>query len=316
MVTMVHLVRILLSCLLLFAWTLTCPLQAFSNDRVAVFVSIAPQKYFVQQIGRELVDVQIMVQRGGDPHTYEPKPRQMAAISRAKLYFAIGIDFESTWLGKIAATNPKMKVVHTDRDIEKIPMAVHPYEESAPQKNSGHHDENGQPAYENHQREHSGLDPHIWLSPPLVMRQARSILSALQEIDPVHHSSYQAYYSAFIAAIVDLDRALKAIFIGKRGLQFMVFHPSWGYFARTYGLKQIPIEIEGKHPKPARLKELIEYARDKGIRVIFVQPQFSTKSAELVAKEISGQVVFADPLAENWMAAMREVAHKFKAALR
>jgi zinc transport system substrate-binding protein len=96
----------------------------------------------------------------------------------------------------------------------------------------------------------------------------------------------------------------------------MVFHPSWGYFARNYGLQQVPVEIEGKDPKPAQLKKLIEYAQKKQINVIFVQPQFSSRSAELVAKEIGGQVIFADPLASDWSDNLREVAQKFKVALK
>ena len=96
----------------------------------------------------------------------------------------------------------------------------------------------------------------------------------------------------------------------------MVFHPSWGYFARAYGLEQVPIEVEGKDPKPAQLKDLIEHARENGIKVVFVQPQFSTKSAKIVAGEIGGRVVFADPLAEDWAANLREVAGIFKEALK
>ena len=86
--------------------------------------------------------------------------------------------------------------------------------------------------------------------------------------------------------------------------------------AQAYGLKQIPIEIEGKKPKPAQLQKLIEHARERRIKVIFVQPQFSVKSAQTVAKAIGGQVVFADPLALNWEDNLRKLAAKFKAALR
>jgi zinc transport system substrate-binding protein len=95
-----------------------------------------------------------------------------------------------------------------------------------------------------------------------------------------------------------------------------VFHPAWGYFAHAYGLTQVPVEIEGKEPKPAQLKALIQHAREEGIKVIFVQPQFSSKSAKLVAREIGGEVAFVDPLAEDWSANLREVADKFRAALR
>ena len=127
---------------------------------------------------------------------------------------------------------------------------------------------------------------------------------------------FETNYQQFVWQINRLDNDLKAIFAGKQGLRFMVFHPSWGYFAHTYGLKQVPIEIEGKDPKPAQLKSLIEHAREDDIKVIFVQPQFSTRSAGLIAGEINGQMAFADPLAEDWMGNLREVAGKFKAALK
>jgi zinc transport system substrate-binding protein len=175
-------------------------------------------------------------------------------------------------------------------------------------------------AHEHHDQEkhhnHGILNPHIWLSPPLVKIQAHTILSALQQVDPSHGTFYQTNYHEFISRIHELDGQLKTLFAEKQGLQFLVFHPAWGYFAHAYGIEQVSIEIEGKDPKPARLKELIEYAREKHIKMIFVQPQFSTKSADLVAKEIGGQVAVADPLAEDWMANLREIANKFEAALK
>ncbi len=309
--------------------------DGFANDKLPVFVTIAPQKYFVQQIGKDLVDVQVMVQPGADPHTYEPKPKQMVAISRAKLYFAVGIEFEEANLSKIIATNPNLKVIHTDHGIEKLAMEAHHHQdghaeehhegddhEADHDKEKGeHHEEEehghrGEAEHDEDHHEHAGLDPHIWLSPPLVKVQARTILAALQEADPAHRSVYEANFKAFAAQIDQLDADLKKIFAGKTGLQFMVFHPSWGYFAHAYGLKQVPIEIEGKEPKPAQLKELIQHARENNIKVVFVQPQFSTKSAKLIAREIAGQIAFADPLAEDWMANLREVANKFQSALK
>lgn len=280
-----------------------------AQDNLSVFVSIDPQKYFVQQIGKDLVDVHVMVPSGADPHTYEPRPQQMVALSKAKLYYAIGIEFEEVNLGKIKSTNPNLKVVHTDEGIQKIAMAAHHHND----KGSESHDE------EEHNRdhhEHTGLDPHIWLSPPLVKIQGRAILAALQEADPAHQSVYKANFQKFAEKIDRLDADLKKILEGKTGQQFMVFHPVWGYFAHAYGLNQVPIEIEGKSPKPAQLKALIQHARQSGIRIIFVQPQFSSKSAKLIAREIDGQVAFVDPLAEDWMTNLRTVAEKFAAASR
>jgi len=313
-------------------------------DKLPVFVSIVPQKYFVQQIGKDLVDAQVMVLPGASPATYEPKPKQMADISKTKIYFAIGVPFEKAWLNKIAAANPNMRVIHTDHGIEKLKMeAHHHHDDHAEEHNEDehheadhdsekgeHHEDDDHKADHDNEKgehhkegehdedhhEHAGLDPHIWLSPPLVKIQARTIMAALQEVDPAHRSVYEANFREFTAQIDKLDADLKKTFEGKEGLQFMVFHPPWGYFAHAYGLKQVPIEIEGKDPKPAQLKKLIQHAREDGIKVVFVQPQFSTKSAELVAREIGGQVAFVDPLAEDWMANLRQVADKFEAALK
>ena len=258
--------------------------------KIKTFVSIVPQKCFVKKIGGNQVDVSVMVLPGNSPVTYEPKPRQMAELSTTKIFFTIGVPFEKVWLKKIAATNTRMLVVHTDAGIEKEPM--------------------------NGDRPHGIKDPHVWLSPPLVMVQARHILSALLKADPDNSSIYVANYKKFIMEIIDIDAELQQIFLGREGAKFMVFHPAWGYFARTYGLRMVSIEREGKAPKPVNLQHLIGKAKEQGIDVVFVQPQFSTKSAEIIAKEIGGQVAFADSLALDWAKNLKEVAAKFNAALR
>ena len=313
--------------------------SAHAAEKLSVFVSIVPQKYFVQQIGKDLVDVNIMVKPGASPATYEPKPRQMADLSKSKLYFSIGVPFENAWLKKIAAANPNMKVIHTDHGIDKIEMAAHHHDEEEhhddvhkdghhdegehhdekAHKDDDHHDEehHGEEAHKDEDHhDHSGPDPHIWLSPKLVKIQAKTILEALQAADPSHKKAYEANFNSFVTKIDALDQDLKQILAGKKGLQFMVFHPSWGYLAHDYGLKQVPIEIEGKDPKPAQLKELIKHAKEDGIKVVFVQPQFSTKSAKTVASEIGGHVAYADPLAEDWMNNLRMIAEKFKTVLK
>jgi zinc transport system substrate-binding protein len=312
-----HNIKLVFAAIILLVFSGT----GFAQDKISVFVSIAPQKYFLQQIGKELLDVQVMIHPGADPHTYEPKPRQMVAISKAQLYFAVGIQFEEAHLKKITASNPNLKVIDTDLGIVKLAMAAHDHDDPVEEHHEGDHDHkendhHGEVDHDKGHHEHAGLDPHIWLSPPLVKQQARTILVALQEADPAHRSVYETNFQKFAASIDHLDAELKTLFAGKTGLRFMVFHPSWGYFAQAYRLKQVPIEIEGKDPKPAELQELIEHARNEGIKVIFAQPQFSDKSARLVAKEIGGQVVYADPLAEDWMSNLMAVANKFRAALK
>jgi zinc transport system substrate-binding protein len=291
---------------ILISGLISCPVSA--EARLFVFVSILPQHYFVQQIGRSLVNVSVMVHPGASPAVYEPKPSQMAALSKADIYFAVGVPFERTWLNKISAANPGMRVVHTDNGIEKRVMAGHRHEETEhEEKNHGSH-------HNDHDTREP--DPHIWLSPRLVITQVKTITAALQKADPTNAAAYETHSRQFIDRIQNLDRELTRLFSGFTGRPFMVFHPSWGYFADAYGLKQVAIEVEGKSPKPALLRKLIAHARENHIRVIFAQPQFSAKSAELIAREINGKVIFADPLALDWEKNLTDAAHKFAEVLQ
>ena len=277
---------------------LFCPEWTRAEPLETVFVSILPQKFFLQQICKDSVNVEVMVAPGANPHTYEPKPSQMKKLSASRAYFAIGMPFEKTWLDKFIGVNPKLKIINTDAGIEKIAMVEH-------------HDDDG-----HHEEEHDGLDPHIWLSPILVKKQAEIMKTALTGLFPAKAAFFEANLAAFVKEIDKIDSDLRAILNGKEGMRFMVFHPSWGYFAKEYRLEQVAVEIEGKEPKPNQLKKLIENAIAENIRVIFAQPQFSTKSAKLLATAISGEMVLIDPLSENWFENMRQVAEKLRLTVK
>lgn len=282
--------KILFTFSLAFMLVSVCLPAYASSKKISVFVSILPQKYFVEKIGGKHVETRVMVEPGANPHSYEPKPDQMAKLAAARIYFAIGVSFEDVWLKKIVSASDNIKVVHTEDGIERLPMTQHEHE------GEGH--------------EEGTLDPHIWLSPRLVMAQTEKIKDALCDADPANKTEYENRYASFQKEIKTLDENIKSIFQKTSGRRFIVFHPSWAYFARDYGLEQIPVEIDGKQPKLAQLQALIKTARNMGIKVIFAQPQFSAQSAEVVAREIGGEVVFVDPLAENWADNLRNVAVK------
>ncbi len=274
-----------------------------SEGAVQATVSILPQKYFVERIGGDRVSVSVVVLPGANPATYEPKPRQVVDLTESKIYFSIGVPFETAWLERFRQAAPRMTIVNTQEGVSLLSMA------------SGHrHEEGGHGDHEGHS---AGKDPHIWLSPPLVMIQARHYLTALVQADPEGRALYEANYRKFIAELVELDLKIDRLFSDvKSGRRFMVYHPAWGYFARAYGLIQIPVEMEGKSPPPKVLQRLIEQAKQEGIRVVFVQPQFATKSAETIAQAIQGQVVKADPLAPDWSTNLYQVAEQFRACLK
>ena len=277
--------------LLLTSYFSLLPAALFAN--VPVAVSILPEKTFVHKIAGDLADVTVMVPPGSSPENYDPKPSQMKRLGQAKIYFAIGVPFERAWLPRFQALNPQMKIVDITQEIQKVPMISH------------HH---SQFSILNSQSQ--TLDPHVWLSPPLVKTIARNIAQALEEVDPKHRQIYEKNLTRFIKKIDQTDKTLKEILTPCKGAAMMVFHPSWGYFARTYGLRQIPIEIEGKSPKPRTLARLIEEAKEEGVRTLFVQPEFSKRSAEIIARSIGATIVEADPLAPDWSRNLLNIARQ------
>ncbi len=252
----------------------------FSN--INAVVSIAPEVTFVKAIGGKRVDVSLMVQVGNSPHTYEPKPSQMTAIAKADVYFAIDVEFEHVWLPKFHSLNDKMQIVDLADGVTKIEMA------------HGHH------AHEHHD-EHDGKDPHIWTSPANVKVIAQNIYKALSTIDSSNTKYYKNNLNLFLDKVNNTNKQIKKILSTLKGSRkFMVFHPSWGYFAKAYNLEQIAVEVEGKSPKPRELVNLIKEAKEEKVSAIITQPEFSDASAKIIAKELHIPVVKISPMAENW----------------
>jgi zinc transport system substrate-binding protein len=273
-----------------------------------VTVSIAPQRYFVERIAGEGVDVNVMVEPGASPATYEPKPEQLAALSQSAAYFSIGVPFENVWLDRIAEANPEMRIVDTAAGIERVPIEAHSHEAGADEDHSDDEDDD-------HDHAEGAPDPHIWLSPSLVKVQARTIAEALIDLDPDRQAAYEANLDAFLADIEDLEGTIEEALSGVESRKFLVFHPSWGYFAEDFGLEQVAIEVGGQEPSARELAELIALAEEEEIRVVFAQPEFSAEDATTIAEEIGGEVIMVSPLAEDWLNNMSKVADTFAEAL-
>jgi len=286
-------------------------------DRLVAFAGIAPEAYFVEQVGGAHVRVHALVGPGQSPHTFEPSPRQMVALSRAALYFKIGFPFEERLLRKIAGARPDLTVVDASAGIRKRTMDEHGHHAGADGSNKGAEQREGGRAERAAEHEHHGgePDPHIWLSPPLIKVQARNIAAALIEADPAHAADYRKNLNAFLKRVDATDARIRKALEPFKGASFYVFHPSFGYFADAYGLRQEAVEVGGKSPTAKQLAQLVRKARSEGVKVIFVQPQFSRKSAEAVADAIDGAVVPIDPLARDVLKNLEVVADSIGKAL-
>jgi zinc transport system substrate-binding protein len=277
---------ILTAALMLSAAGCSAPIErSRDSGALIVFVSIPPQAWLVERIGVGLVDVHVMVGPGQEPHTFEPQPRQLAALADAAIYFEMGMPFERQVAEKVVGARGGLRLVDT----------------SAGRENTGPH---SHAAGEGH----AEGDPHIWLSPRNLKIMAATIADALEEADPGNAEHYRAGLEALRGELDGLDARLAAVLAPYRGRSFYVIHPAFGRFGEAYGLRQVALEQEGKQPSPRRIADLIVQARADGARAVFVQPQFDRHGAEALAAAIGAEVVVLDPLAKDLPANLEAIA--------
>ena len=286
-----------------------CPFTVWGDTggKIEVFVSIAPQAYFVQRIGGDRLDVSVLVPPGKSPATYAPSSEQMVKLSRASLLFTVGVPFESTLIPKIKAMAPGLDIVDTRRGI-----ALRTFEDSG-ELNHDVTDEHESEQAHSHGRE--AIDPHIWMSPKLVKLQAGTMCDALCALAPADASFFKNNLDSFERDLDLLDKKIAQVLLPLRGQTLFVFHPVFGYFADAYGLKQLAVERGGKTPKGKDLASFIQLARENQVRVIFVQPQFDQRVAAKIAAAIGGAVVPLDPLARDYMENLSRMAQTIETSL-
>lgn len=268
---------------------------------IDIVVSIAPQKWLVSQVGGTMISVNTLIGKGQDPHSFQPTPRQIAHLSKARFYFTIDMAFEKTISNRIKHLKTGPQVVDISQNIHKIQMDRHTHLEE-----------------DHHHADHKALqplDPHIWLSPVILKQIATTISDVLIEEDPDNREQYKNNLKKLSNKLENIHAAIKKKLAPFTGSSFYVFHPSFGYFAQTYHLHQEAIEVEGKSPPPRQLQRLIKKAKDQGAKIIFIQPQFDPKSATAIASAIDGHVIPLDPLAEDIENNLLLMADKIAGAL-
>jgi zinc transport system substrate-binding protein len=265
---------ILLSAVLMAAGGCSAGTLADTNGKGAltVAVTIVPEKTFVEAVGKDLVDVVLMVPPGSSPESYEPTAAQMQEFSKASLYFAIGVPVEEA--GILDRAGEGTKIVRLQDEV----ALKTPDRELAPGRR----------------------DPHIWLSPRRVMTMVSAIARELGRADPAHRDAYEANAKNYIEELEALNRRIGTILARAKHKTFIVFHPAFGYLADDYGLTMAALEKEGKEATPHHLREMIDLARSKGIRTVFFQDEVDSRQSEAFAEEIMGQTVRLDPLAADY----------------
>lgn len=257
---------------LAFSSLLLCAFSiAASEAPLNVFVSIPPQKYLVERIGKEHVEVNVLLKPGHAAETFEPAPKQLAALAASEVYFRIGMPFESVWIDLIQQANSELKVVPC---CANLPVDT-------------------------------GLDSHVWMSPNNALLLAGEINRQLVLLDPAHQQDYDRNYSELVRDLEQLNTDIKDLLSRPRTAYFIVNHASLGHYARDYGLVQLALEKEGRELGSKSLGQVINKARQEGIRLLLVQKQHQSAGAVAVARELGARQVEIDPLRADYLTNLR-----------
>ena len=248
---------------------------------VTVTVTISPYKYFVDQIAKGKVDVNVMVSNGNNPETYEPYAQQMMELSKSALYLKVGsIGFEQTWMKKLQDNAPDMKVIDTSTGI-------------TPAKTPG-----------------GNTDPHVWMSCKNARIISSNIFKALCNLEPKNKAFFEKNYLSLLKIIDKRDSTIREGFKNHPEMvrKFVIYHPILTYFARDYQLEQLAIEEEGREPSAAQLKSLIQRARKENIKFCLIQAEFANRNTTTFINESHTKPMDINPLQGDWNWAMQEAA--------
>lgn len=275
---------------LLVAFLASCGLgKKADNEKISIMVSIEPQRYFVEKIAGDKADVQTLVPNGARPETYDLTPSQLVGLAESDAYFMIGtIEFERAWADSYTSEHPHTNIFDLSDGVNLI-LSEHSHCNESMVTDT-----------------HNFVEPHIWMSLKNSRHIVSNILKGMVALDPDNKEYYQCRYDSVMDNLNTLEEKLN-IMMEKSDTAFMIYHPALSYFARDYGLTQISIESDGKEPSPSQLAEIIKESAARGVRTIFIQPEFDPRSAEVVAEETGAELVPFNPLSYEWMDEMTGV---------
>ena len=286
--------KVLIAALVISSVLFACQHQDVADSKPEVTVTIMPQKFIAGKIAGDLFTIHVMVPPDANPHHFDPSPRQIMNLANSTLYLQIGyIDFELTWINKLESEYPSIRFVDTSEGVDLMD------------------DENSDCGHL-----HGNIDPHIWSSPRNVKIIAANTAEAFIRFDPDNENIYKENLKVFLNEIDTLDNYIQERLENLTTRGFLIYHPALTYFARDYNLQQIAIENEGKESSVGHLRSVVNLARERSIKTIFVQQQFNSDEARTLEKEINGRIVIIDPLAHDWSRQMTFIAEQMAESLK
>ena len=260
---------------LIALFMLSCATATKHDTKPTIYVSITPLKALAEELSCGDFAVEVIVPKGASPESYEPSPKQIAALSEAELIYEVGlINFEQTLVKSLNSSNRLINLSHGIAPLS------------------------GCCAHHHHDGHTHGIDPHIWTAPRSLKLMVENMRNALVSRYP-DSTKYATAAESLLQRIDSLDKLCEATITNSNTRAMVIYHPAYTYFCRDYNIEQIAVEHEGKEPTPRQLTAIVERIEHLGVGHILHQPQYSPDKVRPIAEATDIDIVETDPLAED-----------------
>ena len=287
-----------------------------ASHELKIVTTFPPLYSFVAGVAGDAVEITNLVPPGASVHTWEPSASALRELAKADLFVMNGLELEPFAEDLIESVqNSELEVLVTSEAVhDDLQNATEMIELEEEHESESEHE---------HEHHHDGQDPHIWLNPLLAVKQVEAIKNTLVRIDPENASAYRENTSAYITELQELNEEIREKLQTALKKDFIVFHNAYDYFLSEYGLseyKKAAIEpFPGQEPTAAYFQELIELIEDKGVTIIFTEPQFSPRVVQNIQEETGAKSFEIDPIGleldkEGYADNLRSLAETFVTA--
>lgn len=270
-----------------------------NSDKAVVYTSFNAMYQITKEIAGDKADVECLMPSGAEPHDWEPSAGDIVKLQKADIFVYSSDDME-TWVSDVLnSAKSGLDVVEASKDIAEIDVDVH-------ENDDGH--------------SHGGHDPHVWLDPKNAVIQAQSITDELCKTDSENADYYKQNLAVFKEKTENLDNEYKQVLQNAKTKYIIVSHEAYGYLCNAYGLEQIGIEgvMADNEPSPAKMAEIVNFAKEHNIKYVFAENSGDTKLADTAANEIGGEVLVLSPFesgSEDYFTVMENNLQALKKAL-
>ncbi|WP_313164374.1 metal ABC transporter substrate-binding protein [Sedimentibacter sp.] len=289
------------------------------DKKLSVYTSFYPMYDFASKIGGDKINAINMVPDGTEPHHWEPTAADIVGLQESAVFIYNGAGMEH-WVEDVLESihNDSLIIVEASEGLSLLEGHHHEDE---------HDEEHDEEEHEDEEHSHGNFDPHVWLDPMNAKIEMENIKNAFVKADPENKDYYEANYVKYAAELDTLDKEFRDTLTPLPNKDIIVTHQAFGYLCSAYGLNQVPVEglAPDSEPDPARVAEIIEFAKEHNVRVIFFEELVNPKVAEVIANNIGAKTDVLNPIealsdeqrnnGDDYFAVMRQNLESLKSAL-